>query len=434
MLALAVLTMTGRAQTELAGGNRKAVNYSIDLSGCNYASYFIVHDYLEHIGATRLTATPKGYEPFYISTYARHGSRWLGESWQYDNPIKLLREGQEKGKLTEQGKVLLDELTHVRELCPDSKLGVLTEIGAEQHRDLAQRMVRNFPEIFNSEGDFFAQSSTVKRCVLSMNAEIEVIQPHVGKKITQAYGRKGMQNRLAGHYETKAMEAKRSPGYSIHNKERQQLTPYKRLAAMLFTDTEWTTVKDLQSLSRTLYGIAQNMQSHNFDISLWKYFNNEELHALWTVNNRHWYRMFGPSPTTGGVSPLRSKWQLEDIIEGADTIVSLRDWHGGNLRFGHDTSLMPLVCLMELGTTGRQVSEDKIETIDTFWRNQEIFPMAANIQLIFYRPLNGNGDVLVKALLNEREVTLPGKAVAGPYYRWSEIREHWVQKMKTLEK
>jgi hypothetical protein len=64
--------------------------------------------------------------------------------------------------------------------------------------------------------------------------------------------------------------------------------------------------------------------------------------------------------------------------------------------------------------------------------------MACNVQLIFYRPTSGrwasnytegDGAILVKALLNEREVTLPVKAVSGPYVRWKDLRQYYADKL-----
>lgn len=428
---IAMLAMSNIfAQTVANGGIKSIIAKDKQLAGCNYVSYFNVYNYLSKQGKTKLTPSPSGYEPFYISTYARHGSRWLTDADTYDVPLTVLKQAETKGLLTQQGKILLKDLQKLRTLCPNSKLGVLTDIGAAQHRDIARRMCKNFPEIFNSEGQFFAQSSSVKRCVLSMNAQAAIVDSVTKGKMPQAYGRKGMQDRLAGHYNNANIDKWRDKGYPYHSKERTELTPYKRICSQVFTDLTFVDVKKLQSFSRCLFSLASNMQSHNYDIKLWKFFTDEEADSLYAVNNRHWYRMFGPSPVTGGLMPLRSKWQLEDIVEGADSIVNRKNWHGANLRFGHDTALMPLICLLELGTSAKQVDESKIGTIDTFFRNQEMFPMAGNIQLIFYRPKSGTGDVLVKALLNECEVTLPGTPVSGPYYKWNEIRKRWLTRIR----
>lgn len=430
LLIAIITTCVVNAQSYIAGGIKEIVECDKNLAGNKYSSYFAVFQSIERYGETVQTAPPDGYEPFYLSSFARHGARFLNGTDEYDAPIKYLTDANSKGVLSEQGKVLLSELKQVRALCPKEKLGTLTPIGAAQHKAIAQRMCKNFPEIFNETGSFFAQSSVSKRCIKSMNAEIAVIDSVTHQHITQASGRKGMQDRLAGNYNNDKMEAARGPGYSAHAKERSAITPYQRICGMLFKNTTWTTVDKQKEFVRGFFEIASNMQSHDFGIDLWKYFTDDEACTLWHIKNRLWYRMFGPSPVTKGLMPLRSKWQLEDIIEGADSVVNRKNWHGGNLRFSHDTSLMPLVCLMELGTTGKAIPEAEIDEVDKYFRNQEIFCMAGNIQLVFYRPINGKGDILVKALLCEREVTLPGTPVMGPYYRWNEIRTHWLNRVK----
>ena len=104
---------------------------------------------------------------------------------------------------------------------------------------------------------------------------------------------------------------------------------------------------------------------------------------------------------------------------------------GAVLRFGHEVCVMPLACLLELGNCGAKV--DDLEKLDEQWRNYKIFPMACNIQLVFYRPVNGKGDILVKALLNEREVTLPVKTKQYPYYKWKDLRKYYQDKLEWFE-
>ena len=94
---------------------------------------------------------------------------------------------------------------------------------------------------------------------------------------------------------------------------------------------------------------------------------------------------------------------------------------------------MPLACLLELGQCGVKV--ENLDTLDNVWRNYQIFPMACNIQLVFYRPKKGkSGDILVKALLNERETALPVQPVSGPYYRWQDLRQYYLDKIADFEK
>jgi hypothetical protein len=93
---------------------------------------------------------------------------------------------------------------------------------------------------------------------------------------------------------------------------------------------------------------------------------------------------------------------------------------------------MPLACLLELGGTGAQV--ENMDELDTYWKNYEIFPMACNIQLIFYRPKKGKaGDILVKALLNEREMKLPVASDQHPYYKWADLRAYYLKKLDAFD-
>ena len=54
--------------------------------------------------------------------------------------------------------------------------------------------------------------------------------------------------------------------------------------------------------------------------------------------------------------------------------------------------------------------------------------MAANVQFVFYRK-SGSDDILVKALLNEREVRLPVKSKLAPYYNWRDVEGYYRAKL-----
>ena len=54
---------------------KEDIHNNIKLSAANYVAYMDP--------AEPLTPAPKNYVPFYISSYARHGSRWLiRSSWR----------------------------------------------------------------------------------------------------------------------------------------------------------------------------------------------------------------------------------------------------------------------------------------------------------------------------------------------------------------
>ena len=100
---------------------------------------------------------------------------------------------------------------------------------------------------------------------------------------------------------------------------------------------------------------------------------------------------------------------------------------GATLRFGHETMVMPLTCLLNLNGYGEQ-TDDLEQLVANGWYNYRIFPMGANIQFIFYRKSFG-GDVIFKVLLNENEATLPIATDMAPYYHWNDFKDYFLKKL-----
>ena len=59
-----------------------------------------------------VTAPPKGYEPFYVSHYGRHGSRYLISDRDYENVRRILADAKEAGALTPLGEDVLVRMKH----------------------------------------------------------------------------------------------------------------------------------------------------------------------------------------------------------------------------------------------------------------------------------------------------------------------------------
>ena len=68
-----------------------------------------IHHAYEYIEKEHAPA-PKGYKPFYISHYGRHGSRYHSKESYLTKPIGALEELNNKGFLNSKGKELLDAL------------------------------------------------------------------------------------------------------------------------------------------------------------------------------------------------------------------------------------------------------------------------------------------------------------------------------------
>ena len=435
LLTMFLLPFIGRGQGRVSSA-REEIRQNRYLCGSNYL------DYDKAYGHDALTPAPKGYEPFYMSHYGRHGSRWLLSDWDYTSAIDPLRKGREQGKLTAIGLETLHQLEAFFQ-GTRGRLGDLTTVGERQHHGIGRRLTEHFPEIFlKKDVSIDARSTVVIRCILSMTAECEEItsanpSARIHNDVSEA-----LQYYLNAPWRGQVRQ-NGGKGRHVEDEYRDRWTHPERVCSVMFTDQQWVNDSiNAGSFMRHLFEVAANMQSHDAALDaaahidshradvgdLLSLFTDDELYDQWRRVNLGWYQNYGPSPATGSVMPFSQLNLLKNIIQTADTVTTTQ----ATLRFGHEVCVMPLACLLELGNCG--FVTDDWEHLDDTWRNYEIFPMACNIQLIFYRPKKGRqGDILVKALLNEREQTLPVPTDNYPYYRWADLRQYYLNKIEKYE-
>ena len=413
------LMLSASAQTA-----REEIKANKYLSASNYL------DYDNYPATAPLTPTPKGYEPYLMNHYGRHGSRLLTSESMYTDPMVTLCKAQEQGKLTAVGEDVLRQVKFINATAID-RTGDLTTVGERQHHGIGRRMAQNFPEIFKKPGvPIDARSTIVIRCILSMAAECEELAAANPTARFHNDVSKALQYYLNQPNSPLLKSVRQKTRQLRHEHERAFIknTPSDRLASVLFNDMQWVADSiRMGELMYQLFDVAANMQSHDYDLDLYSLFTPEEMYQQWRERNIRWYLNYAASPKGNAIQPFSQANLLKDIIHVADTTRQT----AAVLRFGHEVCVLPLACLLELGNCG--LVTDDLENLDATWRNYNIFPMACNIQLVFYRPLSGKGDILVKALLNEREISLPAKTDQYPYYKWKDLRQHYLERLQWYE-
>ena len=396
----------------------------ITLSASNYVAY--------RGPQKTLTPAPKGYKPFYLSHYGRHGSRYMIGSAAYDVPYFSLLKAKQEGKLTAKGEETLQKVKLIRE---DAKGrdGELTPLGALQHQGITQRMMERFPEIFAGKTNIEARSTVVIRCILSMENGL------------QAMLRKNPQLHIFHdasyhdmYYMNQGDSRLDSLKYCIGRKAvQEEFTKkhdcYDRVMKELFNDPQWVKQNvNPRDLNWKLFEMAGAIQGTELrgKVSLYDLFNEDEIYQNWVVSNSWWQMSYGYSPYTGNEQPFSQRNLLRDIIEKADSCIALQH-PGATLRYGHDTMVTPLTCLLNLNGYGEEISDP--EKIAQQWFDYKITPMATNLQFVFYRKAKSN-DVLVKVLLNEDEATLPIQSDVAPYYHWSDFKAYCQQKLDSYKR
>ena len=369
----------------------------------------------------KLTKAPRGFKPFYISHFGRHGSRWYTSGRPYNEAWEVLAEADKAGALTDYGKDVLQRVSLLREDARD-RAGELTQKGFRQHREIAERMYERFPRVFRGRKYINANSTQSGRVMLSMESFCQALlgcNPRLDIRM-DASGRDV--SFLAPNPPEIAAYEDEGAWREVRDRLRDSLVRPERLMGLLFADSAYCAENvNAPKLMSNLYALASIALDADIDVRLGDLFTTEEWYALWQPGNYGYYMVKGPNPSEGERFIHRTALgTLEHIIARADDAIAAGDC-AADLRFSHDSRLVPLSTTLQLD--GCRAKATDPAGVAAVWANYRISPMAGNIQLIFYR--NRKGEVLVKFLLNEDEVGIPAVTDRYPYYRWEDVKAYY---------
>lgn len=370
------------------------------------------------------TPAPKGFKPFHISHYGRHGSRYLIGDNDYKWIAELLHFADSENALTETGRDLLTRLDSLM-IEASGRGGDLSPLGRRQHHDIARRMMQNYPEVFTSGSKISARSTLVPRCILSMASFCESLkEKNPGLTIDMESSNRYMPYICYSTPESDAFNDKNGWWEEIYRKFVKKQTKPERLASSIFCDNEFVEkyVKP-EDFMWGVYWLASDAQNTEGKISFYDFMTPDELFDLWQCFNSHFYARhanYGPSE---GVHLQNAARLVKNIIDTADAAIE-SEAPSAALRFGHDGNVVPLTALMHL--KGCDAVIDRPEDFYKGWCDWKVTPMAANIQLIFFRNSKEPGKILVKILHNEKETEIPVKTDIWPYYDWKDVKAYFL--------
>lgn len=404
--------------------SKEEVLANIEKSGSVYYAYPEVNE--------TYSPTPDGYTPFYISHYGRHGSRYLIADNDYLTVMHTLDKADSLGTLSTKGKNLRKRLEVIWKDA-EGLGGQLTPMGYRQHREIAGRMSRNFPEVFEGTRSISARSTVVVRCVLSMTAFCEKLKElNPGMQFTYGSGDRYMRYLNYWNEEARTFTSDTSSWRDDYRRFRKEHIRPERLMKLLFKDATFVRQHvNAEELMMGLYWIASDLQNTDLRISIYDIFEKEELFNIWQVINYSHYVCNGTCPWGKEIVQRTFTPLLRNILDSADAAIQ-NDSIAATLRFGHDGNVMPLTGLLQLENCYNE--EANPANFYKVWSDFKIVPMAANVQLIFYRKGKSKDDVLVKFMLNEKETSIPLESDVKPYYRWKEVERFYREKIELLLK
>ena len=375
---------------------------------------FNIHSYEFH--PLKDTPAPRGFKPFYISHYGRHGSR----SHSSDEPYVLLKDCLEaaagEGIITQSGDSLLACAKQMI-LLHDGMDGRLTPRGAREHEMLARRMYKRYPQVFR-HGEVHAISSDVQRCLVSMAAFTSSLR--ACKKdlvITWDCGEK-YQRFIASNSGTdikqKARDIVRGPLTAI---------PIDTMAVFSRYFKDPARGKELvgakpKSFISAIFTLAQFAEAYDIEENRFSFLPWDAVETAYARHALSFYLGHCNSVPIGDERMPRAKPLVMEVVGKADEAIAGAPV-AANLIFGHDLPFLALCSYFGLEGYGypRLTAEEAYRS----WNGVKLCPFAANLQIVFYK--NRKGMVLVKFLANEEETMIPElQAFSGPYYKWDDVK------------
>ena len=392
----------------------------------NPERYGGVHHSYEAPAVVTDTPAPKGYEPFYVSHYGRHGSRYM-TSMNSVTRVSHLFDGLDSlGVLSAEG-VALHEALKALEQSHEDQAGYLTLRGGREHQAIAQRLYERVPAVFSQpdRDRVIAESSYVQRCIQSLANFTMVLKADAPQLRFDVYAGEGFMKHISPGTSAPRNRSHNAVFDSVLN---ARFDPTRAMNAW-FTDP-WEAAQHLgkYSVRQFIYyvfyagGINQCL-ADDYDLpSIHRFFTEEELYNLWYCENLSRFDSMSNTLENNCRFNETGRKILADFVKKADAAVAGNDV-AADLRFGHDTGLLPLLSYLRL--KGYEKTISMTQAAESGWYSFEQMPMGSNLQMIFYR--DKKGDVLVKILRNEQETTIPAlKPWKGPYYRWKDLRDYFV--------
>lgn len=378
---------------------------------------------------TKQTPAPKGYKPFYVSHYGRHGSRYLLSDRDYQWIIQLMEKAEIVNGLTPLGHDVLKRLNMVWEEA-QGRAGDLTPLGVRQHQGIADRMSKNFPEVFRGKRHVSARSTVVYRCAMSMVAFGDRLK-QLNPQLDMSYEMSEKYMSYLNYHSARSnafTHGKKGPWVEEYRKfEEAQVHP-DRLVSTLFSNADFIRCEvNPSELMWGLYWIAVDMQDMETPVSFFDLFTAKEMFDLWQCVNYRFYMGNANPLASNGIVMANAKSLVENILESADAAIKDRSI-AATLRFGHDGNVIPLLALLQIENFDVAVAGPA--EVYKHWCDFNATPMASNVQIVFFE--NKAGDILVKFMHNENEVHVPVKTDQWPFYHWNDVKEYYQKRLSTL--
>ena len=368
----------------------------------------------------REVTCPDSLVPVFINHVGRHGSRYPASGANCFYLRNMLLYADSIGSITPLGRRLLalDEEIIRRST---GRWGALDSVGMAEQQAIASRMFMNYAEALGGDKVVKAISSYSPRSMMSMYSFTHQLDRLNNRlTFTTSTGRINSASMRPfdtdEDYLTFRREKVWEPAYKEYFDTHCPTRPAQALMGEGYRFPDEATAREL---SLTAYYVLAGCRAMGMPDVMDQYFTPSEANLLWSCFNLRQY-LQRTATTVSRVPADIAAQLLMDIVNTTDAYVNGSDnITGAILRFGHAETLMPLFSLLKL--PGCYYLTNYFDTVALHWRDFDVVPMAANLQLVVYRSTTGRFYVRIN--LNEKPLKLR-KGDDAIYFPWGEVRRY----------
>lgn len=405
-------------------------------------------------------APPAGYQLVFTELVARHGARTLTGKKSDQLLYQLWLLAQKDHALTPLGQQLGPQLQAL--IAANTKLGYgqLTQLGKEEHQQLAQRLYQRDAALFTQaiqQGQKISVWHSGKdRAVDSAENFVEGLkqaQPDLAPLLLPA-----QENRSQLYFHKTAL-SKSYRQYLKQNKPLkntlheidEQVTSHKmarQVLAALFTEhfllrlenqqyrlelNDKTTASpdelEVAGMLYDVYSITAGM-AHEGQWQFAQFMPEKAAEWFAYLNDAEDFYQKGPAFKGQDITYRMAEPLVNDFFNSISQLATSSSPEAARLRFTHAEVVIPFVTYLQLPGSDKPASLLKAYRYSNNpWRGEQVSPMAANIQWDVYR--DNQQHYLVRMLYNERETRFKTECqpvIANSfYYDFKELKRCYKQ-------
>lgn len=352
---------------------------------------------------------PDSLTPVYVAHVARHGARYISSAKKLEKLKESISKATAAGTLTKEGRRFSALLKSVED-ATGSQWGRLSEVGCKEEVGLAEDLYALLPGLMK-KARVNAISTYVPRVVMTMyqfNHELTALSSDVN--ITASEG-KQYSYLLRCFTADSLYSSYRDNGdwQSVSEKLMDSIVspePARRILGMIpgFDDHKY------KKLTLEMYDVIQSLTAFGMPAPTDEFMSEGDYRACWEVDNLEHYLRNTDTPLSS-LAGKASSPLLARIIADADaslngSLVDLTikqadmnqaeasERYDANFYFGHAETLMPLLSLMRV--PGCYDDSGDFPTLSSRWKDYEIVPLGANLDIIFLQSLTQHTYVALR--------------------------------------